>query len=248
MYKNLTIKLVTILIILSFLPNISADETILDEVYLVQVNYYAAYNYTFEKGVKYNVEVVSDSVNIDLLLLDEKNFEKYNNGEKFDHFKDGSALNITTKRYSFKLSSAKKYYIVYDNTADPENGAYSGKDANMQVRITEVVPIKEEGNSNFTPFLMIIGGLALLLFTVFLYYKLIYIPENKTKQKSQKIVKSKKKFITKLSYKSKPKEKIGQKKIYKITKKSKTDDKKMKFNFKKDKSSKKSIFKTKIKK
>jgi ribosomal protein L32 len=89
---------------------------------------------TLDKGDSVKIVVSTNGPPVDLLIMDEANFYKYENsfseGEVIDAW---YILNIVQDDYSFTAPVYGDYYFLIDNTPFPLSGASSGKDAKVQV-------------------------------------------------------------------------------------------------------------------
>lgn len=73
--------------------------------------------------LSYTIEV-QNNIYIDVMLLNEENYNKYRNDQSFSYYRDGTDFNtIYTNVPSISLSTHDNYYLVVDNTDDPPNGA-----------------------------------------------------------------------------------------------------------------------------
>ena len=68
------------------------------------------------KEIKYSVNV-SEGPNIDVFLLDENNFEKYSENERFNYI-EGSCVNVTSYQDNTTLKKHGEYYLIFDNSND----------------------------------------------------------------------------------------------------------------------------------
>lgn len=77
------------------------------------------------KNIKYSVNVV-EGPNIDVFLMDEKNFNRYSENERFNYLK-GSTINVTDYQGNATLKEHGKYYLVFDNGNDIYHAPDIGK-------------------------------------------------------------------------------------------------------------------------
>ncbi|MFW6196000.1 MAG: hypothetical protein ACOC5D_01565 [Thermoplasmatota archaeon] len=70
-----------------------------------------------DKEIRYSFNVI-DGPNIDVFLLDEKNFERYSENERFNYIPEGSLVNKTSGQVSTTLQKNGEYYLVFDNGND----------------------------------------------------------------------------------------------------------------------------------
>lgn len=118
-----------------------AQEVIWDESLHVDVGYYGHYSAIVDEGATLTVSIRTDGNPVDLFLMDSADFDEYQSVQSgqattFNHYVYGSSLNVVQKTYAFTVPDSDRYYIVIDNTATPDNGAYAGVPVNVHVKVT----------------------------------------------------------------------------------------------------------------
>lgn len=86
---------------------------------------YAAIPIDFQDGpameVGYDIQV-QEGPNIDVLVMNNANFQKYESGESFSYASDWSDLDTGNTDESFTLQEHGTWYLVLDHTSEPEDG------------------------------------------------------------------------------------------------------------------------------
>lgn len=113
-----------VIVSMTWMPTVSAEtegtETIDEDYYW----YYAAEFFSGDYlELIYTIDVQNDQY-IDVMLLNEENFNKYVNDQSFEYYTKGTDFNtLYTDVPSITFTTHDNYYIVVDNTDDPPNGA-----------------------------------------------------------------------------------------------------------------------------
>jgi hypothetical protein len=98
---------------------------------------YRYYYYSLKEGDSIKIAVLTNGPPIDLLIMDEANFNDYKAS-----FTDGrtwyewDSLKVIKTVYEFSVPADDTYYVVLDNSPMPDGGADSGKDVSVQVTIS----------------------------------------------------------------------------------------------------------------
>lgn len=74
------------------------------------------------KDVSYDV-TVTEGPNIDVMVLDNANYQKYSDGESFSYVADWSDLDTGDTDATFRLERHGTWWVVLDHTSQPEDGA-----------------------------------------------------------------------------------------------------------------------------
>lgn len=109
---------------------------VVDETSQIQKDYYAYWEMKLAKDDMVSVEISTDGAPIDLEIMDKTNFNRYKGSTHQTYDCWGSDSVIRTE-YVFVVPKDDTYYIVLDNTIDPEFGAYSRRSVNVNVLISE---------------------------------------------------------------------------------------------------------------
>jgi len=91
-----------------------------------------------DQGYQFNIEITTDGAPVDVLVLDENNYQVYSNA-----FKNGGSTSfngviytyVVTKNFQYVLPSQGKYYLVIENTLFLKDGADAKRDVNVQVTV-----------------------------------------------------------------------------------------------------------------
>ena len=118
-----------------------AEEVLCDETPQVDVGLSWYYSVIAHEGATLTVSMRTDGNAVDLFLMDSAGFDEYQSVQSgpattFNYYVDGSSLNVVQKTYAFTVPDSDRYYIVIDNTATPDNGAYAGVPVNVHVKVT----------------------------------------------------------------------------------------------------------------
>jgi len=122
---------------------VSASETIVDETISLDMDYYWSSSALYYAGDILEVTVKTDGAPVDVFLMNAQDFDEYEDmqndqsgADGFNYYVDGSALKVVKKRYTFEIPETNTYYIVVDNTIQPEGGADPRRSVNVHVAIT----------------------------------------------------------------------------------------------------------------
>lgn len=113
------------IVAVSWMPSASAWDT--EGVETVDAGYCWAQPIEFFSGdyltVSYTISIQNDMY-IDVILLDEVNFNRYKNDEAFSYNAEGTDFNTVYKKVtSVTFYTHDNYYVVVDNSNKPPNGA-----------------------------------------------------------------------------------------------------------------------------
>lgn len=72
--------------------------------------------------VEYDVQV-QDGPNIDIMVMDNANYQKYGDGESFRYVSSWSVLDTGSATQGFTLEEHGTWYVVLDHTSEPDDGA-----------------------------------------------------------------------------------------------------------------------------
>lgn len=72
--------------------------------------------------VDYDIQV-QDGPNIDVLVMDNANYQKYGDGESFRYVSSWSVLDTGSAVQEFTLQDHGTWYVVLDHTSEPDDGA-----------------------------------------------------------------------------------------------------------------------------
>lgn len=123
--KILVIVSMLMIVAMSWMPSASAWETegtdtINEDEYWYQTIRFISGDYL---TLSYTITVQND-VYIDVILLNEENFNKYENGLSFTYYVEGTDFTtLYTNVPSITLYTHDNYYLVVDNTDEPPGGA-----------------------------------------------------------------------------------------------------------------------------
>lgn len=179
-FKKFITGILVLFCICPLLLGVKAQSVILEDIIVVEADFYAGYESYLEKDERFNIEITNDAP-IDLLLIEEGEFTKYENGSAFNYIKSASELNVEKTSYKFNCPKSAIYFIVIDNTADPENGAYANVSSNVHIIVTQIFSQDDEdSNMPSIPTLMMISGIILFILIIFfglVVFKKIKIPK-----------------------------------------------------------------------
>lgn len=113
------------IVALPWMPSASADE--MEGVKTVDAGHGWGQSVAFFSGdyftLSFTIDVQND-VYIDVLLLNEENYNKYRNGQSFSYYTEGTDFNTLYKKVSsITFYTHDNYYLAVDNTDEPPNGA-----------------------------------------------------------------------------------------------------------------------------
>lgn len=111
---------------------------ILDETKTVPYNHILSYLLAGDQGYQFNIEITTDGAPVDVLVLDENNYQVYSNA-----FKNGGSTSfngviytsVVTKNFQYVLPSQGKYYLVIENAPFLTDGADAKNDVNVQMMV-----------------------------------------------------------------------------------------------------------------
>ncbi len=135
-----TIRVLGILIALFFavllVPLVSAG-IISEETLTIEADQFKWLELEGTKGgsLEIDARIIGEGA-MDIFMMDENNFELYSGGADYDHYEDGSAMNIHTKKYTFEAPKTQTYYFVVDNTE--EGIAYTLATIKVKVVISDL--------------------------------------------------------------------------------------------------------------
>lgn len=72
--------------------------------------------------VDYDIQVQSGP-NMDVMVMDNANFQRYSDGNSFEYVSSWSVLDTGSAEQQFTLEEHGTWHIVLDHTNDPDNGA-----------------------------------------------------------------------------------------------------------------------------
>jgi hypothetical protein len=87
---------------------------------------HAPIEFQYQEDPAFNVEYdvgVRDGPNIDVLVMDNANYQSYSDGDSFSYVGSWSSLDTGAAQQSFTVEQKGTYYIVLDHTSEPDNGA-----------------------------------------------------------------------------------------------------------------------------
>ena len=111
---------------------------IVNESKTVQYHYIAYYLLAGDQGYHFTIDINTDGAPVDVLILDEDNFQTYSNA-----FKVGGSTSFTgvfyrfviEKNFDYLLPSQGKYYLVIENAPFLVDGADARRDVKVDVNI-----------------------------------------------------------------------------------------------------------------
>jgi hypothetical protein len=185
-----TITLVSMVMILGMMwiptanaGDVSGTETIDEDYYWGQKIEFFSGDYV---TISYTITVQND-VYIDVMLLNEANYNKYRNGQSFTYYLEGTDFNtIYTNVASMTLSTHDNYYLVVDNTDEPSGGAQPAWDGvNNYCTFSYTASTKTHTTSNSSGFdnaessawlglviiIALFGIILMVLIGALMYYK-----------------------------------------------------------------------------
>lgn len=120
-------SILVVILLLMFLNPIRNERVVVEKSpqYVISEGEYANYRIRFTQGEKVDVNFTIKARrdgenntfrNIDVLFLNEKNFVKYQDGNKPDLIEYGTSINSSKFSVDFELKKQGVYYIVFDNT------------------------------------------------------------------------------------------------------------------------------------
>jgi hypothetical protein len=114
---------------------------VVDETKTVPYNHILSYLLAGDQGYQFNIEITTDGAPVDVLVLDENNYQVYLNSLKNDAFSfsfNGVIYNtVVTKNFQYVLPYQGKYYLVIENVPSlrmaPDD--WSKRDVDVQVTV-----------------------------------------------------------------------------------------------------------------
>ncbi len=100
--------------------------------------YYDMTDMLYEKGWQVRVELNHLSgPAIDILLLDDTNYQQYRSNAEpdYQYYTDASALEVKTTTHIFDIPTTGKYWLVFDNTDSPTDGASATGGARVNITL-----------------------------------------------------------------------------------------------------------------
>lgn len=145
-------------------------------------------SFHLEKGDKLHYEFdVIEGPAIDVFIMDDSNYQKYDNKEEFQYYDEPSTLGSTSGSGDFEAPEDGKYHIVLDGTsAGQANPDYS--DWSIDKSVVEYKGYAETGISSSSSFFSgfcfigIIGAIIILILIIIIYFFVIKEDKNKQKQ------------------------------------------------------------------
>ncbi|MGA9138903.1 MAG: hypothetical protein WBZ29_01675 [Methanocella sp.] len=115
-------------------PSGTEGEMLHQESITVTAGTYRYYPCDLGKGDEVTVTVLA-SQPIDIMFLDAAAFAGFKEGSTFEAFTDGTELGTDFKTFTGEIADAGRYYLVVDNSAWPDGGAYLGTDASVDTTV-----------------------------------------------------------------------------------------------------------------
>jgi hypothetical protein len=128
------------------LPTVITTPTpspLLEETVTIGRDTYRSWEFTLSIGRRYAVEMVTDGAPVDLLVLDQANYNKFSNafyadsGAPWDQY----VLfipNVVQDRKEFKVSFGGKYRVIIENADFIPGGAVTTRDISVNVRLFDL--------------------------------------------------------------------------------------------------------------
>lgn len=133
-------------------------------------------SFKLEKGDKihYEFEVV-DGPAIDVFLLDDQNYVKYDNGNEFDYYGEGSKLGATYGEIDFKVPKDGKFYVVLDGT----NAGEAKFPADLEIgKATVEYSGHATEESSFPPLMMCLAGIISIIVVAVVIIYFVFLRED----------------------------------------------------------------------
>ena len=141
--KRIILVVIACVLMMAGVGMVSAMETIVDETISLDMDYYWSSSTLYYVGDVLEVTIKTDGAPVDIFLMNAHDFDEYEDmqndqsgADGFNYYVDGSALKVVKKRYAFEIPETNTYYIVVDNTIQPEGGADPRRSVNAHVAIT----------------------------------------------------------------------------------------------------------------
>ena len=90
---------------------------------------------TFDIDMMVRQDVVGEELKVDVFLMTRENYERYKSGIEFDIEGEGSALDVSSYKKSFKPPSKSHWVWVVDNTNLPSGGAYANQNLVIYAKV-----------------------------------------------------------------------------------------------------------------
>jgi hypothetical protein len=81
----------------------------------------------------FRLSIRTDGDPVDILLLDPTNLELYQNGASFHAYAPPTRVRVLSETVNFSVHGPGNWFLVIDNTAQPPQGAYAGRDVEVQL-------------------------------------------------------------------------------------------------------------------
>jgi len=134
-------------------PVVSGNTTLIDETTTISAGGNKTHELRFNKTryLQINVEVKDEEGLVNLHLLEEDEYENYEQGREFETIPEGSSTRVSsTTLTGFGLTEGN-YYLVIENV---------DQDTNVELSL-EVIILSEEDNSpGFTSTLLLMAGIT----------------------------------------------------------------------------------------
>ncbi len=150
-------KIVTIgiAILISFslaTPVVSADITLIDENTTISAGGYKTHELRFNKTryLQINVEVKDEEGLVNVYLLEEDEYENYEQGREFETIPEGSSTRVSSTTLTGFGVTEGNYYLVLENVE---------QDTDVEVSL-EVTILTEDSSPGFTSTLLLIAGIT----------------------------------------------------------------------------------------
>jgi hypothetical protein len=115
-------------------PSGAEGEILHQESVTVTAGNYRYYPCDLGKGDELAVTVLA-SQPVDVMFLDAAGFASFQAGSPFEAFSDGTDLGTDFKTFTGEIADAGRYYLVVDNSAWPDGGAYLGTDVSVDTTV-----------------------------------------------------------------------------------------------------------------
>jgi len=110
----------------------------LDEITNLPYDYIQPYELWGEKGARFTFFIKTDGAPVDILLLDEENYQKLDQAFCYDGsgtWKGYTYCDIVQKKFSYVLPEAGTYFLVIENSQFIDDGADAKRAVNVAVKI-----------------------------------------------------------------------------------------------------------------
>jgi hypothetical protein len=119
-------------------PGSGSPISIVDEMRIVHYNHMVSYLLAGDQGYQFNIEIATDGAPVDVLVLDESDYQLYSNA-----FKQGSAVSfsgviykfVVSKNFQYVLPSQGRYYLAIENSPFLNGGADAKRDVNVSINV-----------------------------------------------------------------------------------------------------------------